>query len=91
LATTVNECVEVLLAEVFARSFFAAPDVDELKLAVLHEGGDLIGSDLEIRCRLIERQQSGFDIVVGDVEPVRSLRLGLPHLLHCPQHPPHRR
>ena len=47
-----------------ARSLLAAPHVDVAEFAVLHEGGDLIVGDAEIRRRLIDRQQRG--VAVGN-------------------------
>ena len=44
---------------------FAASNVDVLKLAILHERCDLMGGDIEVRRRLIERQKLGsrFDLL----------------------------
>lgn len=51
-----DECIEVLLGEPDAPFFLAAPEIDVVERAVLHEGSHLIGGDVEIGRRLIERQ-----------------------------------
>jgi hypothetical protein len=62
LATTLDERIKVLLGETVARSLLAATDVDVVERALRDEGGNLFVSDVEIRCRLIERQQRGVEL-----------------------------
>ena len=47
-----DERLKVWNGKAIARPLFAASHVDVTEFAVLHEAGDLILSDAEIRCRL---------------------------------------
>lgn len=77
-----NEGIKVLLAEAVARSRLAAPHVDETQRAIGDEGHNLFVGDVEMRRRLIERQQFGFDVAGLALARRRRLRI---------QRPPYRR
>ncbi|MBA4033533.1 MAG: hypothetical protein C0480_02860 [Bradyrhizobium sp.] len=67
-----------------ARSLVASPHVDRDQRAVLDEGGQLIVGDVEVRRRLIERQQFGLGLarLLTTVEADRHA----PHQVEVVQH-----
>jgi hypothetical protein len=75
LATSLNERIKVRLGKSVARALLAPPDIDVVERAIGDEGGYLFVGDVQIRRRLIERQQ----FRVGSVGDDR-VRVGVPAL-----------